>query len=325
MELFMQIKKFLKNRSIWLADGNVKSIYEFKMHDEICFHELPKEFSSDKNEILYNFYILNNSKIQKQLIVDQSIINDLSDDLYQSKKLSSIKVENKLIPEIIIDKEKSYVNSDLLDKLVGHAEKFNNKYVGKENLIANSDILIPYFEKFAESLILVANESEKKISKNKSIKNQKDVISFLEEEMPNLDLKNNYPKKEEPFSFLDKMETFTLANAMNAKTWIKDKDLNMISVSVLDGIDVLSACVLFSKYEFVKGCEKVSNLDTLVRDYFKDDFYDWKNDFQSFYKKDKSEGHKFEKKMKIKYNYEELNKEIIGVDSENKVKPKTKI
>ncbi|NCQ51547.1 hypothetical protein GW796_06580 [archaeon] len=295
----MNVEKFSKERRIWVRSGNMKSIHIFKINDEVCFSKLPKEFESEDGKSLYNLYTLNNGAITNQFIIDKSIMDDLSNDLYNVRNFTKIKVENNFFSESIKEeptKEKD--NKELSEKLITLAKKVERKYGGKPNLIANAEKITDYLTRFSEALMLI--DGSEKTNKNLYIKSEKDVISFLKEELPDLIFKNNFHKSKEPFSFLDKLETKTLKSAMSTKFWVEDKDLEMIAVSLSDAVDIIKIGVSFSNCEFVKGCEGISHLDTAIRDYFEDDLYAWKNSFQKLYFVDVNLGYEYEKNMKEK-------------------------
>lgn len=303
----MEIKKFLKERSIWIPIGNVKSLHNFKKNDMVCFSKLPEEISAGKE--LYNLYLFSNGVITQQVIIDRTIKNDLSKDLYFIKNASNVELASNMICENIKVEKPKKVDAILTEKLLSLAEKVEKKYVGKQNLIANSDALINYLTKFSEALDLI--DDSKKSKKNEYIKTKEDVESFLKEELPELSLKNSFPTNAEPFDFLEKLEKDTIRMAMSAETWIEEKDLSMISVSLSDAVDVIKIGVNFANFEFVKACDGISSLDTLVRDYFNDEIYSWKNNFQTHYAKEKNLGHEYETKMKLKFNFKNESVEIM--------------
>lgn len=226
--------------------------------------------------------------------------------------MAKIKVYNNMLNESGNLENKSILEVELTNKLISIAKKVNKKYVGKKNLIANEEKITDYLVRFAEALILV--DGSAKTNKNKYIKTKDDVKFFLKESLPDLVLENKFPKNIKPFTFLDKLETITIKNVMNSNYWIEEKDLNMISVNLSDAVDIIKIGVNFSQFEFVKGCESITRLDTAVRDYFLNDLYDWKNLFQKRYSKNINIGHEYEKYMKIKYKYNELKKEINNLD-----------
>lgn len=293
----MDIKKFTKERKIWIPTGNVKNLHTFKKDDVVCFSKLPEEMNNNKE--LFNLYVFHDGFINHQIIIDKKTKDDLSKDLSFIKNTSQVDLNESMIAESFKTEKEKKIDIDLRDKLLVTAKKVEKKYVGKTDLIANSNVLIDYLTKFSEALIFV--DDSKKVKNNEYITSKEDVENFLKESLPDLTLKNSFPTNKEPFTFLADLEKETIRMAMSAKTWIAEKDLNMIAVSLSDAIDVIKIGVDFSKFEFVKACDGISHLDTLVRDYFNDDIYSWKNDFQHHYKNDKNLGHEYEKTMKLSY------------------------
>lgn len=196
------------------------------------------------------------------------------------------KSKGAIVQRIIDNSTKKIVNyKEELFEFDSNQETFNElahklylkqnsllKMLSKVDLASNSQEIVGIIE----SLIKTIKPLIPEIDFNNLTKEQEKSLKAID----NLNFELSCPNKnivstQNPYKYLPKMEKFALSNLEDAIKWLnRDKDIYMNHATLQDFVDIVNISSLLNSGELKKCREKISNLDTYIRDGIDGQFWD---------------------------------------------------